>query len=185
MKVSDYLPKLYDNNLEMKNIIDSEEVEFETGLKQNIDNAFKDTFAIKATEKGIKQFEEIFDIKPNEDDTLLLRRQRVINRLIRQIPFTERFMISKLNEILGEGNWNYTLNYNTYKLTINSVIPGRNWYLELVTFLDGIIPCNIDYEIVIYATSWDLVNANFTTWQDVYDTEMTWQDVMDGEWLNS
>lgn len=183
MKVSDYVPKLYKNNLEMNNIINSEEQELETNLKSNIDNAFKDTFAIKATEKGISQFEELFNIKSTDDDTITLRRQRILNRLIRQIPFTERFMQQKLNEILGEGNWNYTINYNTYKLTINSIIPGRSWYLELVSFLDEIIPCNINYEIVIYAASWDLVKSHFSTWENI--STMTWQEVMDAEWSNS
>lgn len=183
MKISDYVPKLYKNNLEMNNLIDSEEQELEHNLKPNIDNAFKDTFATKATERGISQFEELFDIKPSADDTITLRRQRVLNRLIRQIPFTERFMQQKLNEMLGEGNWNYTIDYSTYTLTINSIIPGRSWYLELVSFLDGIIPCNIDYEIVIYAASWDLVKSYFPTWEDI--STMTWQEVMDAEWSNS
>lgn len=181
MKVSNYVPDLYKNNLEMNNLINSEEIEFETNLKPNIDNAFKDTFAVVATEKGIENFEELFDIKPNDDDALTLRRQRVLNRLIRQIPFTETFMKNKLNEILGVGNWTYTIDYNTYKLTINSIIPGRTWYIELVNFLDVIIPCNIDYEVIVYSASWDLVRNNFATWNDL--TNMTWQQVMDAEWL--
>ena len=61
MKVSNYVPDLYKNNLEMNNIIGSEEVELEINLKPNIDNAFKDTFAIEATEKGIENFGILLD----------------------------------------------------------------------------------------------------------------------------
>ena len=39
MKVSDYLPDLYNKNLEMNNIINSEEVELETILKPRSRNS--------------------------------------------------------------------------------------------------------------------------------------------------
>ena len=186
MKVSDYMPKLYDNNLEMLNIINSEEYELENNLKKDIDNSFADTFAIKATEKGISNFEEIFNIKPNlYTEDLEFRRERIINRLVSKIPFTERYLISRLNVILGEGNWTYEIDYNNYTLVINSIIPGRSWYNELQDFLRTIIPVNIDWTVIIYAASWDLVRQHFETWDDLYNANLTWQELADAEWLNS
>ena len=80
MKVSDLIPNLYNNNLEMNNIIYSEEDELEN-LKQNIKNRFIDTFASKATEKGIQNYENIFDIKANPyTEDLNFRRERIMNR---------------------------------------------------------------------------------------------------------
>ena len=71
MKISDYLPSLYKNNLEMNNIILTEENELENGLKLDIDNSFLNSFISTANEKGISQYEEIFGIKPNpETETL-------------------------------------------------------------------------------------------------------------------
>ena len=182
MKVSDYLPELYKNNLEMTSIINSEEYELETNLKTNLDTAFLNTFASEANVEGIERFETFLDIKPNPDDSLQLRRERVINRLTRQIPYTERFLISRLNAMLGEGSWNYTFDYNNYTLTINSVIPGKNWYNEVIEFLNMIIPCNIIWSVIIYAASWDLVNNHFASWEEIYNEEMTWQELMDAEW---
>lgn len=185
MKISDYLPDIYVNNREMSNIINSEENELENGLKLDIENSFKDTFAKVATEVGISKFEKILNIESDTTtETLDFRRKRVLNRLISQAPFTETYFINRMNEMLGEGNWNYTLNYNTYTLTINSMKPGNAWYREVLDFLDKTIPCNISYEVIIFAASWEQVYENFNTWQDVYDSNMTWQEVMDGEWTN-
>ena len=181
MKVSDYVPKLYKNNLEMYNIINVEEIELESNLKPNIENRFKDSFATKATEAGISKFEAIFDIKYNPaTEDLKFRRDRIMNRLISSIPYSERFLVNRLNELLGQGNWDYEIDYNNYTLTINSLIPGKNWYLEIIDFLNGIMPCNIDWKINIYSASWDAVRDTFATWQSV--SEMTWEELMSGEW---
>ena len=126
MKISDLVPNLYNKNVEMNNIINSEELELENNLKPKIDDRFADTFVTIATEDGIKKFEDLFNIKSNPlTESLELRRQRVLNRFISAIPYTERYMINKLNSMLGEDNWDYTLNYTAYTLTINSLVPRK------------------------------------------------------------
>lgn len=126
MQVSDYLPKLYNNNKEMQNLVSTEEYEFENNLKLNIENSFKDTFALKATETGISNFEKILGIRSDETtETLEFRRRRILSRLISSIPFTETFLKNRLDSMLGEGNWEYTLSYSTYTLTINSIQPRK------------------------------------------------------------
>lgn len=126
MKISDYLPNLYLKNREMNNIINSEEVELENGLKLDIENSFKDTFAKVATENGIAKFEKMLNIESDETtETIDFRRKRIINRLVNQAPFTERYFINRMNEMLGEENWNYEINYNNYTLTINSMKPRK------------------------------------------------------------
>ena len=181
MKISDYMPAMYNKNIEMYNIINSEEIELENGLKPDIDNSFLDTFATVATEKGISNFEKIFNIKPDIiTEDLELRRQRVLNRLITQIPYTEKFLIMKLNEIFDENSWTYNMDYNNYSLTITSLIPGRSWYNELLSFLDRIIPCNIVVTIEIFTATWNLVQDRFNLWEDL--EEMTWEELADAEW---
>ena len=126
MKISDYLPNIYAKNREMNNIIYSEEDELENGLKLGIENAFKDTFAKVATKNGIAKFEKMLNIESDETtETMDFRRRRVLNRLVSQAPFTEKYFINRMNEMLGEENWSYTINYNTYTLTINSMKPRK------------------------------------------------------------
>lgn len=184
MKISDLIPKLYENNLDMNYIINNEEIELENGLKLNIDNSFLDTFAASATEKGIENFEKLFNIKANtETESLNFRRERILNRLVSAIPYTLQFLINKLNSMLGEGNWSYTIDYNNYSLNITSLVPGKSWYLELLNFLEQIIPCNIDWKITNYAATWGIVKDNFNSWNSLND--LTWQAIEDGEWLNN
>lgn len=181
MKISDLLPNLYKNNLEMLNIINSEEEELENNLKPKIDDSFLDTFATKATEKGISNFEEIFGIKPNKFiETLESRREIIMNRLVSHIPYTEKYLVDKLNSMLGPENWSYEIDYNTYTLKVYSLIPGKTWYQELLNFLDQIVPCNIDWSVTVYSATWDLVKDSYNTWNDV--SSMTWQELMDAEW---
>lgn len=186
MQISDYMPNLYKNNIDMTNIIYSEQEELENHLKADIENSFHNTFIKLANEKGIKQYEDIFGIKADPlTESLEFRRQRVLTRLISNIPFTETYMINSINEILGVGSWEYELDYNNYNLTIQSTIPGRGWLNELYEFLKRTIPCNIIYEVIIYAATWQLISDNFQTWQDIYDTNMTWEEVMNAEWINN
>lgn len=184
MQVSNYMPDLYKNNLEMNNIINSEEIELENGLKPDINNSFNNTFIKNANLKGIEQYEKLFNIQPDVlNETIEFRRARVLNRLITQIPYSERYLIAKLNEMLGEGTWTYEIDYNNYTLVINSIIPGRAWLNELNNFLKRIIPCNIDYSVVIYSATWSLIKDNFATWNDIKTTDMTWEELMNAEWL--
>lgn len=181
MKVSDYIPNLYKNNIDILNIINSEEIELENNLKPGIENRFLDTFANKATENGISKFENLFGIEPNYyTESLEFRRERVMSRLISNVPYTERYLINKFNSILGENNWSYNLDYNKYTLEVRSLTPGKGWYQELLNFLTEIIPCNISWSIVLYAATWGIVKDTFRTWDDI--NEMTWQELMDGEW---
>lgn len=184
MKISNYLPNLYKNNVEMNNIIYSEEQEFENRIKQDINNRFNDTFAIKATEKGISKFETLLGIKSDSiKESINFRRTRIINRLVSSIPFTETFLINQLDNILGKGNWSYNIDYNNYTLDVYSLLPGDEWYQELLSFFTRIVPCNIQWKVTIYSATWNQVLNKFETWNDI--SNMTWEEVMNGEWVNS
>lgn len=182
MKARDYLPNLYQSNLEMNATVKSYEDELDLSIKPNIDTSFNNQFPIIADEDGISNYEKIFNIKvdPATED-LELRRSRIMNRLISHTPFTERFLQQKLNSILGEDNWNYELNYNNYTLTINVTTPGKTWLRELQLFLDNTIPCNIVWQVNIYQASWRSIKENFATWDDL--KTYTWQEILDGDWI--
>ena len=67
MKISEYSPKLYKNNIEMINIINSEEDEFENGIKSDINNSFLNTFVKTANESGIRRYEKLLEIPLDEN----------------------------------------------------------------------------------------------------------------------
>ena len=96
MKVSDYLPKLYNKNIEMNNIIYSEEEEFEKNIKLNIINSFKDNFIKTATLNGIEKYERMLGIIPDTSKDIEYRRSQIIFILYSTIPYTYK----RLTEIL-------------------------------------------------------------------------------------
>ena len=44
MKLKDYVPNMYDSNIEMTSLINAEQSEFEEKLKVNIDVSFRNVF---------------------------------------------------------------------------------------------------------------------------------------------
>lgn len=186
MKINNLVPKLYNNNIEMNSIINSEDKEFEEILKLNIRNSFENTFIATADETGIAQFESLFNIGANpETEDIEFRRQRLWNRLNTSPLYTERWLQNKLNEILQEGNWRYEIDYNNYTLDIYSLRPGKLWLNELTNLLKKIMPCNIVWTIHIFALTWRGVLENTTKWQDLIDDNLTWQEVKEGEWVDA
>lgn len=185
MKINNLVPKLYNNNVEMNAIINSEAKEFEQIAELQIQTNFENTFIKIADEEGITRFEKLFNIVANpQTENLEFRRQRLWNRLNTSPIYTERYLQNKLNELLGQNNWRYDIVYNDYTLDIYSLRPGKIWLNELKALLQKIMPCNILWTIHIYSITWQAVYDNVDTWQDLYDLNLTWQEVMEGEWID-
>lgn len=186
MRIFDYVPEIYKYNIDYLNIISSEEKELEGKLKHYIKQEFENNFIKLADIEGIRKFEVLFNIKPNEDlEDLEFRRQRLFNRLTSRPPFTEKFLQRRLTEILGEDNWEYNMNYNTYTLDIYTLRPGRLWLQEFIDFMTVTIPCNILWTLYIYSIIWQAVLDNANDWQYLVDANLTWEDVMYGEWIEN
>lgn len=120
MKLSDYAPKLYKNNIEMNNIINSEEDEFENSLKPNINQTFYNTFVKMANEDGIKLFEEILEIPLDENKyNIEYRRARVLSKFATTGALTYKWLENNLINLVGADNFQILLNADNYELTIN------------------------------------------------------------------
>lgn len=148
MKVSDYLPKLYNNNIEMQNIILSDEKEFEKKLKIYIDNAFKDNFAKVATENGIENFEKLLSISVDENsDNLEYRRAKILTILTTTIPLTQRWLQNSLTELLGKDNFTLNVNSETYTIIINVSNIYKNTTTIVYNFYRPLVPANMVFNV--------------------------------------
>lgn len=176
----DFLHELYENNKDAFVAIDSIQPELDT-INQTLLNYFLDTFPKTATEAGIKRWETLLGIIANPDiETLRFRRERIINRLISNIPYTETSLRQVLDNIMGEGNWEYTLDYRNYTLSIYSTIPGQSWWSELELTLTNMIPANLVWQLYLYHASWRTVYENYENWDEIKAAGKTWQDVWEG-----
>ena len=185
MKLNNYVPNIYNNNVEINALINAEENHFENILKFQIRNSFENNFINTADSDGLARFEILFNITANlETETIEFRRQRLWNRINSNPLYTERYLAQKLDEILKPGNWSYEIDYNNYKLDIYSLRPGKLWLNELRALLQKIMPCNIVWTIHIFAITWEAVKDNTDKWEDLMTKNLTWQQVMEGEWID-
>ena len=199
MKLKSYQPQIYEDNAEMTAIALSEDTEFDSGINVEVKNAFHDNFILNATEQGVENYEALLNIIPDKTtETIEFRKERVLNRLVSHIPFTEKYLQQKLNIIIGANTnadftpsnpnntyWYYIIDYNNYTLDIYITQPGRAWLAELYLFCEKVIPCNIVWTIHTFAATWSAVKEHYDTWQEVKDDNSTWQDVLDGEWTQN
>ena len=193
MNINKLIPQLYNNNVEMNELINSENIEFNELLVTQIETSFKNNFIATADSDGLTKFENLLGLPiitldeledPSEENLLNMRRTRLWNRINYSPVYTENWLKAKLDEILKPGNWRYEISYNNYTLDIYSLRPGKFWLNELVAILEKIMPCNIVWTIHIYTLTWQAVFEHVATWQDLYELDLTWQEVMEGEWID-
>ena len=151
MKISDYMPKLYKNNGEMLNIINSEEIEFETGIKNSIDSTFNNTFAILANAEGIRRYEKLLEIPLDENkDNLEYRRARVLAKLGTAGVLTYKWLENNLLSLVGKDNYQLYVNNLNYILTINIADIYKNTANTLYNIYRPLIPSNLELNVNLF-----------------------------------
>lgn len=150
MKVSDYMPTMYEDNVEMTTIIRTDEGEMEE-LKKQIKNAFYDTMPAVATEKGIEQWEKLLNIQLDENEVNLeYRRARIINILTTTVPLSETWLRNNLTALVGEDNYELIVKYSDYSITINISDVFVNTALTLFDIYRPLIPANMTLTINVF-----------------------------------
>lgn len=139
------LPPWYREVLDYQQICQTEEQQFEA-LAQEI-NAVADNFFFQTMDEGaVSQWEQILGIIPNSTtESLSFRQARLINRISIRPPYTLGFLYQKLDELLGAGNWNVTVDYPNYALYIESAAENQQFATEVAYTVGRIKPAHITY----------------------------------------
>lgn len=179
MQIKNLSPHIYNKNVEMQNILETEQAEFDT-LETKIKTMFLNTFPKTANIEGIYKFEKLFGIVPSPStESLQFRQERIINRLSNFPPFTEEYLKEVLDNILGKNMYEFVIDYETYTIDISALEPGSGWVGELTKTLEKIIPVNMVWNLHIYLLSWSAVKDTYVTWGNL--SNLTWQQVQEGE----
>ncbi|MBF4703402.1 putative phage tail protein, partial [Clostridioides difficile] len=103
------------------------------------------------TISGIKRWEKIMSITPKSNESLEDRRFRIFSKYISKLPYSERFLRNWLDSIVGEGNYELTINNATYNIHLESDARNQDWFEEVHSFVSDIKPCNmtLDYTRVL------------------------------------
>ena len=139
------LPPWYREVLDYQQMCQTETAQFEA-LAQEIvgvaDNFFFQTMDLS----GVEMWEKIFGIVPNpQTEDLDFRRYRVLNRITTKPPFTLGFLYQKLDELIGPGLWEVTVDYPNYTLYIESSAQNQNYAQEVAFTINKIKPAHIVY----------------------------------------
>lgn len=138
------------------------------------DNFFLQTMDLET----VQMWEGIFRIVANPaTESLQFRRDRIINRISMRPPFTLRFLYQKLDELIGPGLWNVTVDYPNYALYIESNVDGQGYSQELIYTINHIKPAHITFINSPVAMSGVVLSER------VSEISYTWNYILNGQWL--
>lgn len=136
-------PFVYDGVLEISALSETDDVLLDQALAK-LERAQLNQFILTADEETISVYEKMFSILANPTtETLQFRRERILNRMSLQPPFTMRWLQNKLDEIIGVGKWNAYVDYANRTLYIESFVVNQQWFNELRITINRIKPCNL------------------------------------------
>ena len=139
------LPPWYREVLDYQQMCQTETAQFEA-LAQEITGIAENFFFQTMGLDGIEMWEQIFNIVPNpQTEDIDFRRYRVLNRITTKPPFTLGFLYQKLDELIGPGLWEVTVDYPNYTLYIESSAQNQNYASEVAFTINRIKPAHIVY----------------------------------------
>ena len=138
----DYLLPYMQEYLEMQQIMDTEQPEFNL-LWQAAENALSDQFIMDATEYGVMRWESMLDITPKDTDTLDERKFRILARLNQELPYTMTKLKEALTTLCGADGFTIDLRPNQYHIQIKLALGKHSNYQEVVDLLTKMIPANL------------------------------------------
>ena len=136
-------PSVYNGVLEISVLSETDDVLLDQALAK-LERAQLNQFILTADEETISVYEKMFSILANPTtETLQFRRERVLNRMSLQPPFTMRWLQNKLDGIIGVGKWNAYVDYANRTLYVESFVVNQQWFNELRITINRIKPCNL------------------------------------------
>lgn len=158
-KIIDYLPPFIQEYMEIKAIMNIEQVRIEKAWT-DAENALADQFVQDATEKGILRYEKILDITPKDTHTLDERKFAILTRMNERLPYTMDSLQKMLQALCGEDGYVLKLYSNAYELVVKLDLVNESNYDAVCNLMDKIVPANIVKNVMLYNTH--MILADFT-----------------------
>ncbi|CUO92052.1 phage-like element PBSX protein [Clostridium baratii] len=174
--IKPYFPSLYENILEIDNLVKVENDLFEN-LNSEFDKAIRNEYVVTADKETIKKYETLLRITDGDDKELNFRRQRILNRLAMNMPFTIKALKQKLDELIGKGNYNVFVNPDEFSLYVESKILNQVWFNETYITINKMKPANIIFINKPFIDEKILANEEITLAQREYNYRLgsTWR----------
>lgn len=156
VKIEEYWPLIVRGTEEFGQIAVAENPEFNR-LAESVYGCLKESFILPgeeehATEYGVSRWEKMLGLAVTPDMTLDDRKAAILTYMSIKLPYTWRVLKQMLTELLGEGNFEITLNNNTQELAITYRTLVSETPTEVVEQLvSRVVPVNLlvkyDYDV--------------------------------------
>lgn len=140
--IKPHFPTLYSDILEIDTLVKIENDLFEN-LNNEFEKAIKNEYVITSDKETIKRYETLLRIVDGDNKELSFRRQRILNRLAMNMPFTLRALKQKLDELIGKGKYNIFIDPDKFTLYVESKILNQTWFNETYITINKMKPANI------------------------------------------
>ena len=123
-------------------LCDTEQREFDR-LNSATDDVLNAQFVLTTGERGIERYEKIFNIVPQDTDTLDERRFRVLAKINAQLPFSVRRLRQQLETLCGADGYKLEVNGGVYTLTVKVALTAKRNRNAVEELLADIVPANM------------------------------------------
>lgn len=145
------------NLKEFKAISQAEEPEFKLMLEA-IDRSLNNMFIETADELGIKRYERMMSIFPEEGEDLDVRRFNIQVKWNDKLPYTEETLKSQLALLCGEDGYKLMIDNANYTLVVKLALDKEDKVATVTKLLHDVVPANIVTSITLY-TSYSFLTA--------------------------
>ena len=137
-----YLPSFMQEYREIAAVLNAENPEFDLILKR-AENALDNEYITTADETGIKRFEKLLGLLPEEDDTIESRRAKVLALWFVSLPYTMRMLIKRLTLMCGADGFTVETDFEGYGISVITHFRVYSQLLKLRAMLQEMIPANM------------------------------------------
>lgn len=147
VQIEKYWPLIVKNIEEFGQIAVAENEEFNR-ITKCIYDALSDCFILEATEYGVSRWEKMLGIVPAKDYTLDDRKATILSYLSVKIPYTIPVLRQMLTAVLGDGNFEMSLDNDTQTLTIGFGLSTIHSKIDAVkSLIERVLPQNLAVEL--------------------------------------
>lgn len=175
-RVSRHWPEKLLEIRDFREIANTEAEELEQ-VQKAVDKLLADQFIETACKETILRRERELGIQYDpETETLEFRRKRLINRYSTKPPFTLRFLQQQLDDLVGRGRTNVTVDVQNFILTVEAAVTDANVFKEVEHTVNVIKPANLVYQqrtALIETIGLD---------EKISRQDVTWNYNLDGSW---
>ena len=144
LELKELLPTWYTGLLEFETLMCIEQHLLED-LVASIERAQGNLYVSTADSETVAIYERMLRITRQADDTLDMRRFRVLTRLSSQKPYTLRYLSEMLNSIGTDVT--VTCLYDEYTVLINSAFERRGQMVDVDYLIRTIVPANLQVDV--------------------------------------